>query len=123
MNLEEMQNMMKMAENMKGKSPLEVMAEQNPQLAEMKNVFNNPADMLFKMSGFGGGENISKMGNIGGLDIASVVKMAGGMGGFGGGNQRKNSAGVHKKYYGLSPISEIASPEIIYALNKYLSTF
>lgn len=109
MNIDEMKNMIAMMESVQGKSPMEILSASNPQFEQVRNAFANPMDMMTKVNGNG-------------MDISQMMKMAQSMNKSGFGDKtRKNPP--QKRYYGLSPIANIATPEIIYMLNKYLSSF
>ncbi|MFI3129265.1 MAG: hypothetical protein R3Y18_04280 [Bacillota bacterium] len=112
MNFSEIQKMMANAEKMRGKSPIDVLSENNPKMAQMRNVLNNPNEMLSKMSGSG---NMADFKGKNGMDIAGMMNVVSSMQ-----NNRKPQQN-NKIYYGLAPIAGFASAEIVYELNRYLA--
>ncbi len=112
MNFSEMQKMMANAEKMRGKSPVDILSENNPKMAQMRNVLNNPTEMLSKM---GVGGNMADFNGTNGMDIAKMMNIMGGMHS----NRKPRQNG--KIYYGLAPIAGFATAEIVYELNRYLS--
>ncbi len=121
MNFDNMKNVLNMAENLRGKSAIDVLSENNPQLKEMQNAMQNPADLMTKM-----GVNMGD--NFGGMNVANMANMMKNMGGMGGnmggnfsGNNRNQNPRNMRKFYGLAPIAGFATAEIVYCLNKYLA--
>lgn len=112
MDFSEMQKMMANAEKMRGKSPVDILSENNPKMAQMRNVLNNPAKALSKMGEIG---NLANFNGGNGTDIAGIINMMNNM--QNNRNMRQNS----KIYYGLAPIAGFASAEIVYELNRYLA--
>ncbi len=112
MNLDEMKRMMNLMENMNGKSPMDIISQNNPRLAQMQNFYSNPTEILSKMGGI---ENLGDFNGRNGIDITTMVNMMGNMK-KASPNQRSNIT-----YHGLAPIAGFATPEIVYELNRYLS--